>query len=193
MLGRVLIILIFSGIFLAACGGGEQTTDVEAYPSPTIIRPDRDSKDLPYPIEESPRPQDIDPMGTEAYPTPGELEPYPSPSDDEAFAPAPGDEDKIRRDVLIDVVNVRKAGSDSDEYLLVVSGALRNPCYELRIVVLPPNEESRIDADVYAVLSPDSVCTQVLEPFEVSVSLGTYTGGQYSVWVNGEKVGDIQP
>ena len=42
-------------------------------------------------------------------------------------------------------------------------------------------------------ISADSVCTQVLEPFEASVSLGTYTGGNYSVWVNGEKVGDIQP
>jgi hypothetical protein len=46
---------------------------------------------------------------------------------------------------------------------------------------------------VYAVISPDSICTQVLEPYKASVSLGSYTGGDYSVWANEEKIGDIQP
>lgn len=193
MFRRVLIILILSGLFLAACGGGGETTGAEAYPAPTSIPPDSDAKLLPYPVDENNRPLIVNPMGSDPYPSPEGLEPYPAPGGDESFAPTSGDEDKIRSDVFVEEANVRKAGGDSNEYLLDINGSLRNPCYELRIVVLPPDEESRIDVDVYAVISPDSVCTQVLEPFEASVSLGTYTGGNYSVLVNGEKVGDIQP
>ena len=193
MFRRVLIILILSGLTLAACDGGGETTGAEAYPAPTSIPLGSEAKLLPYPVDENNRPLIVNPMGSGPYPSPEGLEPYPSPSGDESFAPAPGDEDKIRSDALVEEVNVRKRAGDSNEYLLEISGSLRNPCYELRIVVLPPNEESRIDVELYAVISADSVCTQVLEPFEASVSLGTYTGGDYPVWVNGEKVDNIQP
>lgn len=192
MFRRVLIILILCGLFLTACGGGE-TTETEAYPAPTSFPLDSDAKLLPYPVDENDRPLIETPVGSYPYPSPEGLEPVPTPSGDQSFAPAPGDEDKIRSDVFAEESKVRKAGGDSNEYLLDISGSLRNPCYELRVVVLPPNEVSRIDVDVYAVISPDSVCTQVLEPFESYVPLGTYTGGNYTVWVNGEKVGDIQP
>ena len=192
MFRRVLIILILSGLFLTACGGGE-TKETEAYPAPTSIPLDSDAKLLPYPVDENNPPLIETPLGLYPYPSPEGLEPPPAPSGDESFAPVQGDEDKIRSGVFAEESRVRKAGGASDEYMLDISGSLRNPCYELRIVVTPPNEVSRIDVDVYAVISPDSVCTQVLEPFESSVPLGTYTGGNYTVWVNGEKVGDIQP
>lgn len=193
MFRRVLILLVLFGIFLAACGAGQQSTGGEAYPAPTSIPLDSDMKLLPYPVDENNRPLIVNPQGENAYPAPEGLEPSPVPIGNEAYAPAPGDEDMIRSDVLVEGMIVRKGGNDSNEYFLDISGSLRNPCYELRVVVLPPNEESRIDVDVYSVLSPDSVCTQVLEPFEASVSLGTYTGGEYTVWVNDEMVGDIQP
>jgi hypothetical protein len=193
MFGRVLIFIMFCGIFLVACGVVEQGTGSEAYPAPTSIPPGSDMKLLPYPVDENNRPLIVSPLEDDAYPAPEGLEPSPVPIGNEAYAPAPGDEDMIRSDVLVEGMSFRKGGSDSDEYFLDINGSLRNPCYELRIVVLPPNEESRIDVDVYSVLSPNSVCTQVLEPFEASVSLGTYTGGQYPVWVNDEMVGEIQP
>jgi len=193
MFRRVLIILILSGFTLTACNGGGETTGAEAYPAPTKMPMDSEVKLLPYPVDENNRPMIVNPLGSDPYPSPEGGEPNPTPSDDGSYAPAPGDEDKIRSDALVEEMNVKKVGGDSDEYLLEISGSLRNPCYELRIVVLPPNEESRIDVEVYAVISADSVCTQVLEPFESSVSLGTYTGGDYPVWVNGEKVDNIQP
>ena len=193
MYRRVLIPLILFGIFLTACGGGQQSTDDEVYPAPTNTPPDSDMKLLPYPVDEENRPQIVNPVREGAYPAPEGLEPYPVLVGNEAYAPGPGDEDMIRSDVLVEGMKIRQGGSDSDEYYLDINGSLRNPCYELRIVVLPPNEESRIDVDVYSVLSPDSICTQVLEPFETSVSLGTYTGGEYTVWANDEMVEDIQP
>jgi hypothetical protein len=193
MYRRVLILLIFFGIFLTACGGGQQSTGDEVYPAPTSTPSDSDTKLLPYPVDEDNRPQIVNPVGEGAYPAPEGLEPYPVTVGNEAYAPDPSDEDMIRSDVLVEGMNIKEGGSGSDEYFLDINGSLRNPCYELRIVVLPPNEESRIDVEVYSVLSPDSICTQVLEPFEASVSLGTYTGGEYTVWVNDEMVGDIQP
>jgi hypothetical protein len=193
MFRQVLIIFILGGFILTACDSGGETTGAEAYPAPTIIPQASEAKLLPYPVDENNRPLIVNPAGSDPYPSPEGAEPYPAPGGEKSFAPAAGDEDKIRRDVFIDAANVKKAGGDTTEYFLEISGSLRNPCYELRIVVLPPNEESRIDVDVYAVISADSVCIQVLEPYDASVSLGTYTGGNYSVWVNGEKVSDIQP
>jgi hypothetical protein len=35
-------------------------------------------------------------------------------------------------------------------------------------------------------------CIQALEPFEVSIPLGSYTTGSFSVWLNGERVGEIR-
>jgi hypothetical protein len=193
MFRQVLIIFILCGFFLTACGSGGDTTGAEAYPAPTSIPLASEAKLLPYPVDENNRPLIVNPAGSGPYPSPEGVEPYPAPGGEKSFAPAEGDEDKIRSDVFIDATNIKKATGDTNEYLIEITGSLRNPCYELRIVVLPPNEDSRIDVDVYAVISADSVCTQVLEPFDSSVSLGTYTGGDYSVWVNGEKIGDIQP
>jgi hypothetical protein len=35
------------------------------------------------------------------------------------------------------------------------------------------------------------VCIQVLQAFESSINLGTYPDGTYTVWVNGELVGEF--
>ena len=35
-------------------------------------------------------------------------------------------------------------------------------------------------------MEPDTVCIQVLEPFEAGILLGSYASGSYSVFVNGE-------
>jgi hypothetical protein len=41
------------------------------------------------------------------------------------------------------------------------------------------------------VVDPDLVCIQVVEPFDKSIDLGTYPGGHYTVWVNGEMIGEF--
>ena len=37
---------------------------------------------------------------------------------------------------------------------------------------------------------PD-VCTQMLQPFDVSFSLGSFKDGKYTVWLNGKQVGEF--
>jgi hypothetical protein len=34
-------------------------------------------------------------------------------------------------------------------------------------------------------------CIQVLEPFQEQIDLGTFPSGHYSVWLNGEWVGEF--
>ena len=188
---RILIAFILGLILLAGCGG-QNATNGEAYPAPTSIPASSEVKLYPYPVDENNKPLIVNAGGSSAYPAPETVEPSPVPEGSESFAPKPSDEEKIRGEAMVEEVNIRKV-ADLDEYLLDINGMLPTSCHELRIVSLPPDEESRIEVNVYSVLSVDSVCTQVLEPYEATISLGVYTDGKYNVWINGEKAGDIQP
>jgi inhibitor of cysteine peptidase len=74
---------------------------------------------------------------------------------------------------------------------LNLKGALPTPCHQLRAEVSGPDDQKRIDVEVYSLVDPEEVCVQMLEPFETSINLGSFPSGTYSVWVNGEEVGDI--
>jgi hypothetical protein len=74
---------------------------------------------------------------------------------------------------------------------LIVAGSLPTPCHELHTEVAGPDEEGRILVTISSEADPSEVCIQVLEPFETTVELGTYTQGSFSVWVNGQPVGEI--
>jgi len=45
--------------------------------------------------------------------------------------------------------------------------------------------------EAYSVASPEAVCAQVLEPFEETLSLDNLPAGTYTIYLNGEKIGDI--
>jgi len=77
--------------------------------------------------------------------------------------------------------------------MLNVAGALPTPCHELRVEISDPDEQNRIYIEVYSVSEPDKICVQVLEPFDESIPLEGFPSGEYSVWVNGEEVGEINP
>jgi hypothetical protein len=68
---------------------------------------------------------------------------------------------------------------------------LLTPCNQLRVADNPPDEQNRIDVDVYSVSDPTQMCIQVLEPFEANIGLGSFPSGHYSVWVNGDMVGEF--
>jgi hypothetical protein len=61
----------------------------------------------------------------------------------------------------------------------------------LRAILNPPDEENKIVVEAYSVVNPDVICTQVLQPFEESMDLGTYPSGHYTVWINGEMAGEF--
>jgi len=129
-----------------------------------------------------PTPEDPDATGL----SPGSEEP---PLD--SYAPAKGDEAMQRGEVFIDTQEILILESFPLQFQLQVTGSLPTPCHELRAVVEEPDDQNQIRVDMYSLVDPDTVCAQVLEPFDVSLSLGSYPSGTYSVFVNGEKIGEI--
>jgi hypothetical protein len=101
----------------------------------------------------------------------------------------PGDEAMDRGSVFIDSAEVVLMESDPVQIRLLLQGNLPTPCHQLRAEVSPPDDQNRIMVDVYSLVDPEVVCTQVLEPFEAGIPLGAYVEGDFSVSVNGDQVG----
>ena len=54
-----------------------------------------------------------------------------------------------------------------------------------------PDDQNRINVEIYSVTDPDMICTQVLQPFTQSIDLEIPASGTYTVLLNGQKVGDL--
>lgn len=76
---------------------------------------------------------------------------------------------------------------------LHITGDMPTPCHRFRAEVAAPNSENQIHVTAYSIVNPDMMCTQVLEPFDenVSIPMDGATDGTYSVWLNGEQVGEF--
>ena len=91
----------------------------------------------------------------------------------------------------IDSQEIQVVEGDPLAYELVVSGSLPTPCHQLRVMVSAPDEQNRMDVTIFSLVDPAAICIQVLEPFEATIPLGTYSSGTYPVWVNGVEVGEM--
>jgi hypothetical protein len=107
------------------------------------------------------------------------------------FAPKPGDADLSRAEVFLSESQLLIRESFPPQIALDLSGDLPTPCHELRVNIQEPDAENKISVEVYSVVDPDQVCTQVLEPFQENIDLGTFSSGHYTVWVNGEMLGEF--
>ena len=74
---------------------------------------------------------------------------------------------------------------------LNISGSMPSVCNELRIDVSPPNASFQIFIEVYSLINKDVNCDNVFQQFEVSLLLGVYSNGRYTVWVNEGYAGDF--
>ena len=121
---------------------------------------------------------------------------YPNESDSDhpipqAYAPQPGDRDLERGNALVENSELLVMESYPLQITLVLEGELPTPCNQLRAAVNLPDKQNRIRVEVYSVIDPGQICVQVEEPFEVNVGLGSFPSGNYTVWVNGEMVGEF--
>lgn len=107
------------------------------------------------------------------------------------FAPKPGDEQLTRSTVFINEISLLIRESYPPQIAASVRGDLPTPCHELRAVIAQPDQENKIMIDLYSVVDPNKVCTQVLDPFEAQIELGTFPTGHYSVWVNDQLAGEF--
>ena len=115
----------------------------------------------------------------------------PLPPAQNSLDPKPGDENLIRGPVYLEETQIYVLESYPMQVRLQLKGNLPTPCHQLRAVVSGPDSQDRINVELYSLVEPDLNCIQVLEPFDETVSLGSFTGGSFTVWVNGEKVEDL--
>ena len=113
-------------------------------------------------------------------------EPVPNP-----LAPRPADEQLTRGNAFVQEVGLLIRESYPPQIALTVNGELPTPCHQLRVAVPAPDQENKLAVEVYSVVNPDMMCTQVLQPFQEQVELGSFPSGHYSVWVNGELAGEF--
>lgn len=107
------------------------------------------------------------------------------------FSPKPGDANLTRGNVFINEASLVIRESFPPQISVLIKGELPTPCHQLRAEISEPDQENKIVVEVYSVVNPDLACIQVIEPFEESIDLGTYPTGHYTVWVNGEMVGEF--
>jgi len=167
-----LLAVVLTSALLAACGGA--ATPLPSPPAGTLP-PGSGATPPPDTVVTSPP---ILPMP----PTTAEANPY---------APKPGDDRLMRGNVYIDAAELLVLEIYPPMFVLVLRGSLPTPCNELRIAINPPDDQNRIMVDVYSVVDPNLVCIQVLQPFDANVSLSSFATGHYTVWVNGEKIGEF--
>ena len=74
---------------------------------------------------------------------------------------------------------------------LIVSGNLPTPCHQIQVKAAGPDKLGRIHVELYSLVDPEVICIQVLEPFKTEIPLGPYPDGSYTVWLNGEQVGEF--
>ncbi|MGE5642501.1 MAG: hypothetical protein ACM3Y8_05765 [Byssovorax cruenta] len=136
------------------------------------------------PVETAPSPPKPDDFSLTPG-TPGPVEPINS------YSPGKGDESMQRGAVYIDSTDILTLESFPLQFQLNVKGSLPTPCHQLRVVIDQPNQQNEIRISIYSLVDPNTVCTQVLKPFEVNIPLGSFPSGKYTVFVNDENVGEI--
>lgn len=95
---------------------------------------------------------------------------------------APG---AVRGPVYIDSVDVLLLESYPVQVRALIRGTLPTPCHRLAWDLSGPDAQGRITLDIYSTADADVICIQMLEPFEQSIDIGSYTGGSFVLVVNG--------
>lgn len=127
----------------------------------------------------------IQPTATLVYP-------YRITPDENIYIPKPEDVGMQIAGVTITSV----ALSESYEFsppraILNILGYMPSVCNELRIKVLPPDENYRVFVEVYSLINTDINCDNVFQQFEANILLGYYSSGRYTVWINESLAGDF--
>ena len=130
------------------------------------------------------------PPDTSIANTPGDQR-TPFPADANPYAPQPGDISLLRGTVYLDSAQLLIKESYPPQISLVMMGNLPDPCHTLRVNVSTQDAENRIRVDVYSLTDSSTICVQVLEPFNVSIPLGDFPAGHYTVLVNGDMAGEF--
>ena len=180
-----LLALLLLALLLAACGEAEPTVTREG--GPIINQPDEPGT-YPSPGEMT------DSSTVPWYPAPGTPgAPAPGMLMTSGFEPRPGDASFTRAEVFLELDSSRLVLMESlpIQVISVLTGNLPDPCHQLRVAVTAADADNRINLEVYSLVTSTEVCAAVLTPFSANIPLGTYSGGHFTVYVNGELLGEF--
>lgn len=186
MLRSLLAVVFVLSVVLAACAPAVPVTPIapEPYPAPTQGAPSTGDTADSYPP----------PASSVVVESP--VNPYPDGSDGGTSAmpylPQPEDEKMTRGEAYLDTVTLLSAESYPPQITLQLVGNLPNPCHQLRVNIPRPDAQNRIYIEVYSVAGTDLACIEVLQPFDAAVPLGSFPAGKYTVFVNGEQIGEFE-
>lgn len=175
----ITILLILAALVLAACNSAveETTTPLEnpaetAYPGILVVGM---------------------PTITPYYPAPGEDGSAGGVKPIYFYKPTTSDENFAHGEVFLDLKasQILVMESMPVQVNVTLKGDLPTPCHELRVVPVTDEANKRVDLEVYTLVPLSSACIDVLQPFEVTVELGSFSGGTYSVYANGEELGEF--
>lgn len=93
--------------------------------------------------------------------------------------------------VYIDRTELLQLESFPVQVRLKVDGQLPDPCHEAVWSVSEPDEAGRIDVELHSEAPVGLDCIQVIQPMSLSIPIGSFRSGSYSVWLNGDKVGSF--
>ena len=108
------------------------------------------------------------------------------------YSPHETDSSLQRDRVTLESKELLVQESHPPKYTLALRGTLPTPCHELRVAIEEPGVDHQINLEVYSVVDPNAVCIQIISKLDVKIDMNDYPSGKYSVWVNGEKVGEME-
>jgi hypothetical protein len=200
MLRKTIVILAMFSLILSGCsvidrfrGGGPTATPQPNNPLPVNPYPGAPAYPEPampsLPTTESPYPGADQPAAGENPPPVASQAPAPVESSVSPLEPLPNEASLQRTQVYIDTYEVVVQKDEPGNVVLRLSGTLPTPCHHLRAEVSKPDKDNKVMVKVYSLVDPSEVCNQVVQPFESQFSLGTFKKGNYTVYINGERVG----
>lgn len=105
--------------------------------------------------------------------------------------PLPGDGQTQIDSVFIESSELLTMESYPLQFSLVLSGYLPDPCHHLRYTVNPPDENNKINIEVYSIADSSNACIQVVAPFETAIPLGSYPSDHYTIYLNNKLMGEF--
>jgi hypothetical protein len=91
--------------------------------------------------------------------------------------------------VFVDYAEILYLESFPVQVRLFVQGSLPTPCHQVQWAVEDLGEA--IEISLWSVIALGQSCAQVLEPFEVSIPLGSFETADLAVLLSGEEIGRI--
>jgi hypothetical protein len=185
MTHKLLVTLAVLALLLAACA--PQPTQPPQEPPVVTEEPSSPASETEYP---GPDTVQIVPTVPSIYPSPDA--PVSSGGSgvgggpvENSYAPQPGDDKLTRGPVFLELAQSELQVMESApiQVTALLRGNLPDPCHQLRAIVTVDESQKRVDIELYSLTEPDVACITVIEPFEASLPLGSFSGGHYSVYV----------